>query len=280
VSGTFDGGLGFDAAVLTDLGAVQSITVNALGATDGFNPSGGTTVAGGILNVDKVVGGKAAGATLGAGDRLTGRDVDATFLVKFGVDQSFYQDTGSGRRLVFAGFEELFGGSQKDGFTADFSAGVPVPVNGLTVNGMAGADSLDAIGTAVRDVFNMGVRLVRVNGKVIRYSNLERLAATGGAGNDWFYAPNVSLPTSVSLVQFFAGDGNDLATVAPTLLALTHLEGGAGTDTLKLLRGYARFLAPIPPRSAVDGTYFFSNRKALTFRSFEVRDIGIAQPQP
>ena len=81
-------------------------------------------------------------------------------------------------------------------------------------------------------------------------------------------------------LELFGGDGNDLASVAPTSRALLHLEGGAGTDTLKLYRGLARFLTPIPPRSATSGTYFFSNRRPVQFVSFEIKDIGITQPQP
>jgi hypothetical protein len=278
--GSFDGGAGFDAADLSALPAVQKITINALGGKDGFNTTGGTTVTGGFQSVDKVVGGHAVSAVLGASDRLTNRDADGTFLVKAGADASVFTDVGSGRKLVFAGFEELFGGSQKDGFTVDFSAGVPVAAIGLTVNGLAGSDSLSAIGTAVRDGFALGVKVFKVNLKPIRYSNLEKLEAFGGAGSDVFNAPNVTMPSSVQLIQFFGQDGNDIATAAPTTGALLHLDGGAGTDTLNLLRGLARFVTPIPSKSAVSGTYFFTNRKPLEFISFEIRDIGIAQPQP
>jgi hypothetical protein len=278
--GSFDGGLGADAADLSDLAAVQRVTISALGPTDGFNTTGGTNVTGGFLNVDKVVGGKAVSAVLGSSDRLTGLNADATWQVKSGLDQSFYTDVGSLRRLVFANFEELFGGSGKDAVTVDFSAGNPLAATGVTVDGQAGADTLSTIGSALRDVFSLGTTTFKVNGHVIRYKNLETLEATGGAGNDWFYAPSAALPSTVKLVRFFGEAGNDLATVAPTTLALLHMDGGAGTDTLKLVRGLARFLTPIPPRSATSGTYFFSNRKPLEFISFEVKDIGITQPQP
>jgi hypothetical protein len=162
----------------------------------------------------------------------------------------------------------------------DFSAGVPVGAIGLTVNGQAGFDTLSGVGSATRDGFALGVKVFRMNLKPIRYTNMEKLEADGGGGNDVFNAPNVTMPATVQLIQFFGRDGNDIAVVAPTIKSLVHLEGGPGTDTLKLLRGLARFLAPIPPRSAVDGTYFFSNRKPVEFLSFEIRDIGITQPQP
>jgi len=269
-----------DAADLSDLAAVQKVTIAALGATDGFNTTGGTNVTGGFLNVDKVVGGKAASSVLGSSDRLTGLNADATWQVKAGLDQSFYTDVGSARRLVFANFEELFGGSAKDAVTVDFSAGNPLAASGLTVDGQVGADSLSTIGSAVRDVFSLGPVAFKVNGHVIRYKNLETLEATGGAGNDYFYAPNAAMPSTVKLVRFFGEAGDDLATVSPTTLALLHMDGGAGKDTLKMLRGLARFLTPIPSRSATSGTYFFTNRKPLEYISFEVKDIGITQPQP
>jgi hypothetical protein len=280
LTGSFDGGAGTDTADLSALAAVQSISILALGGTDGFNTTGGTTVSGGLFDVDKVIGGKSASATLGASDRLTGLNADATWQVKAGADQSFYQDVGSGRKLGFAGFEELYGGTQKDSVTVDFSAGNPLAATGITVDGQAGSDSLSTIGTDLRDVFSLGTKVFKVNGHVIRYKNFEKLSADGGKGNDWFYAPNATLPSMVGLVSFNGGDGNDLATVSPTVLAVLHLDGGAGTDTLNLLRGTSRFLAPIPAKSATSGTYLFSNRKALEFISFEIRNIGIAQPQP
>jgi hypothetical protein len=280
LAGSFDGGAGRDTADLSALTAVQQIGIQALGGADGFNTSGGTTVAGGFQNLDKVVGGHAASAVLGGGDRLTNRDADGTFLVKAGADASLFTDVGSGRTLVFAGFEELFGGSAKDGFTVDFSAGVPVGAIGLTVNGQGGFDTLTGVGSAAHDGFALGTKVFRMNLKPIRYSNMENLTADGGGGNDVFNAPNATMPASVQVVQFFGRDGNDVAVVAPTLAALVHLDGGAGTDTLKLVRGLARFLAPIPTKSQTSGTYSFSNRKALEFISFEIRDIGITQPQP
>src|SRR5207248_192715 len=78
LAGSFDGGAGHDAADLSALAAVQQVNILALGGTDGFNTTGGTTVAGGFQNVDKVVGGKAVSAILGSSDRLTNRDADGT----------------------------------------------------------------------------------------------------------------------------------------------------------------------------------------------------------
>jgi acrosin len=280
LSGHFDGGAGTDTADLSNLTAVQSISVLALGGTDGFNTTGGTTVTGGLFNVDKVIGGKSASAVLGSSDRLTGLNADANWLVKAGTDQSFYQDVGSGRKLVFAGFEELYGGTQKDSVTVDFSAGNPLAANGLTVNGQGGSDSLNTVGAATRNVFTVGVKQFVVNGHAIRYKNMEKLSATGGAGNDVFNAPNVSLPSTVSRVEFYGMGGNDVATVSPTVLAVLHLDGGAGTNTLHVLNTGQHYLAPIPPKSAVDGTYFFSNRARLEFLNFGIRTIGITQPQP
>jgi hypothetical protein len=84
----------------------------------------------------------------------------------------------------------------------------------------------------------------------------------------------------VKLVRFFGEAGNDVATVSPAVLAVLHMDGGDGTDTLNITRGTSRYLTPIPPKSATSGTYRFSNRQMLEFISFEVRNIGITQPQP
>jgi hypothetical protein len=280
LAGSFDGGAGIDTADLSVLTPVQAINIVAVGGTDGFNTTGGTNVAGGFQNVDKVFGGKSASATLGASDRLTNRDADGTFLVKFGVDASYYTDVGTGRKLIFANFEELFGGAAKDSITVDFSAGNPLTTTGITVDGLAGQDFVGAIGTAARDVFALGVKTYKVNGHVIRYKNFETLEGHGGAGNDVFSAPNAALPSMVRLVNFFGEAGNDVATVSPTTLAVLHLDGGDGTDTLTVIHGTSRYLTPIPAKSATSGTYRFSNRQMLEFISWEIRNIGISQPQP
>lgn len=280
LAGSFDGGAGRDTADLSALAAVQVVTVLGLGGTDGFNTTGGTPVTGGFQNLDRLIGGSAESATLGSSDRLVGQDADAVWQVKVGVDETFYQDAGSGRKLFFGGFEELFGGTAADDMTVDFSAGNPMPATGLTVDGQGGVDFLTAIGTADRDRFNVAPKVFKVNKAPIRHFNFERLTAEGGDGNDRFYSGAVKMPPSVKLIRFNAGTGNDLATVTPTVLAYFDLNGGDGIDKLKVIRGYARYLTPIPPRTAVDGTYFFANRKALKFTSFEIRDIGITQPQP
>jgi nitrous oxidase accessory protein NosD len=274
LAGSFDGLSGSDRADLSAL-AVQQIVVTGLGGVDGFNTTGGTRVGDGLFNID-VLNGSASGGT----DRLTGRDGDATWQVKVGADQTFYQDVGTGRRLVFTLFEELFGGSQADAVTVDFSTGNPVSGVGLTVNGQDGADSLKAIGTAVRDEFDLSTLDLRVNGIVIRYSNLETMEARGGAGNDAFRSPDVTLPAALTLVRYFGETGNDSARVTPATLARFHLDGGPGSDTFRMDREGAVLKAPIPPSGAISGTYFFTNRKQIDFFSFETRFIGVNQVSP
>lgn len=276
VSGNIDGRGGVDRLNFGLLGS-QDVTLTATGPVDGFNGfTFGTSPIGGVFfNVDTITG-----STAGLTDKLRGLNAAATWQVKVGAGQTYFQDDATGRRLPFTNFEQLTGGNQADRFTVDFSAGPPIPVGGLTVNGGLGTDFLGAVGSAARDYFTLGTAALWVNGRAVRYAAVETLEAHGGDGADTFTSTATTLFGPLQLVRFYGEGGNDTAVVTPTTNVPLFLDGGAGFDTLRVQRQGGLYALPLPPKGATSGTFFFSNRQRIDFLSWESQDIGAAQYRP
>jgi hypothetical protein len=274
LSGVFDAGAGSDTLDLSALSG-QQVQITGPSAIDGFDLVPILPIAGGFADIDRIIG-----SSKSLTDRLTGWNGPVTWQVKAGTDQNVYTDNGTGHTLFFSGFDQLFGGSDSDSLTVDFSAGIPILSLGLTFNGQGGTDSLNVIGTGAVDLFRLTNTALRVNGRPIRYGNVETIQMLGGAGKDVFSSPSATLPGVLSAVSFFGEDGDDTAVVTPTLYSLLHVDGGAGKDTLKIARGAAISIAPLPPRGVLSGTYLFKNRKGIEFDGVEVRAIGASQVFP
>src|SRR5439155_19637561 len=124
LAGIFDGRGGIDFVDLSAMTTGVNLHLAAVGP-NGFDAVGGTTALGGLRGFDKITA-----SLTSKTDRLTGFGTDSKCQVKAGVDQSSYYNIPTGATLVFANFDELYGGGGADTFTIDFSAGVPVSTSG------------------------------------------------------------------------------------------------------------------------------------------------------
>ncbi|MEX2186627.1 MAG: dockerin type I domain-containing protein [Pirellulales bacterium] len=149
ITGSFDGGAGAsDAINFATITGARSITLTALGATDGFNGTE-TSIGGGFSNVNSITGSAAT-------DSLTNALVPAA-TATWEIDGTNRFQSG-GRDLAFSAFENLSGGSLADTFTVTAAHTGNLTGNGgndiFNVTGVLVTGNLS--GNAGDDTFNFG----------------------------------------------------------------------------------------------------------------------------
>lgn len=147
ITGSFDGGAGTgDAINFATISGARSITLTALGATDGFNGTD-AAIGGGFSNVNAITGSAAT-------DSLTNALVPAA-TATWEIDGTNRFQSG-GRDLAFSAIENLSGGSLADTFTVTAAHTGNLTGNGgndiFNVTGVTVAGNL--AGNADNDTFN------------------------------------------------------------------------------------------------------------------------------
>lgn len=233
LTGPFDGLGGTDTVNLSALGP-HALTIGGLGATDGFTLSGVPAVAGGLFNVNAVVGSSAA-------DTLTGPDVSSTWTVS-AANGGSYSDDLTTRTLAFSAIESLAGGTASDQFR--FNTGGSLTG---TIDGGTGADLLTG-DNAARTFTVTGVDAGTVSTILPGgFAGVENLAG-GSAGDTFAFPAGGSLtgtvngaagtdqlvgPDSGRTYTLTATNTGTVSTLLPAgFTAVEVLTAGAGDDVL------------------------------------------------
>lgn len=137
-AGELDGQGGVDTLNLSVLSGPLTVTLTALGATDGYDGNVAVNLATGFRNIDNLVGS-------GASDTLVGPATNTFFFVNAAnagtVSDADGHDAGGAARLTFSSFENLSGGAGADDF--EFS-GATGGIAG-TIDGGLGDDKIDLV---------------------------------------------------------------------------------------------------------------------------------------
>lgn len=264
LTGKFDGRGGQDTLNLSARTDGQTVTAKS------FTANGFTLLLSGLTSaygVDAIIG-----ADSGS-DRLIGLPLPSEWRARSGANQSYYRLPRTGNTLTLSGFNRFSGAGSSDAMTLDFSAGNPI-TNGLIVDGGAGVDSLEIIGTNMTDAIRLLSGSLSVNGQLVSYINSEQFTVRAGDGADVITVGSL-LPSIVSLVNIFGEGGNDYAQVLPSATARIVYDGGVGTDRLRVDVRQSGLPYSPPPPSATSGSLRFLTRKSIDFLSIESRDFGI-----
>ena len=124
------------------------------------------------------------------------------------------------------------GMSGNDTISVDYSAGNPVPANGLIIDGGSGTDIVIVGGDSAVDNVSLSAGNVTINGAAIAYTGAEELDLNLGAGTDTISACG---DTSVSTATFnlnVTGGGTVSMAAGSTLPTFTDLNVSAATFNL------------------------------------------------
>jgi hypothetical protein len=144
-----------------------------------------------------------------------------------------------GGTISYTGIESLSlsTGNGDDTITADYSAGNPVPSNGIQVDGggETSGDQLVITGSAAADIVNVASGAINICG-TINYSNIESLALNTGGGDDIVtYAGPIA-----AAFAFHGGTGNDTLNVNSGALSFDHdVQSDTASLTLNVQSGAA-----------------------------------------
>jgi len=253
LSGSFNAGSGTDSVDLSVLTS-QNLTISALGSTDGFNITG-SPVAGGLLNVNSLIG-------TSNSDSLTGRNAASTWTIS-AANAGTYVDGGTARSLAITSVEALTGGTAIDTFQFATGGSLSGAVVGGSGNDLligdnvsrtfsvTGSDSGD-IGTILPAGFTIIENLQGgTAGDSFVFGAAGVLTGTlnGGNGSDTLTGSDSSLVFSITganagnvgsilaagfsnVENLQAGSANDTLTFGASGSLSGTIQGGSGTDTL------------------------------------------------
>ncbi len=240
LSGAVDGGAGNDTLNVSAYMTATNAALTGLGPIDGY--AGNVTGVTGFTDLETLIGGPAAGAT------LTGLNGAATWAIG---GAGSYTINGSGRNFAFSGITNLTGGAGADDFvfapgatfagaidggggtdTLDFSA-YTTPLN-ITLTGLGATDGFAGTPAAITggftDIDNI-IGSATATPQTLTGTNLNAVWSVGVGGADGYAASGHTLTFS-NFQDLTGGSGNDNFVVAAGATFAGVLDGGAGTNTL------------------------------------------------
>jgi hypothetical protein len=164
-----------------------------------------------------------------------------------------------------------------------------VAATNFTVNGRAGADTIDVLDAGTVN----GVHGAEVHGGTtptfakVDFANKSNLTVHANAGDDTVRVTSLTGVAGLATVTLTGGDGNDTFIVTPSATIPFTVHGGklippaTPGDTLDLnlagITGAQLNLTQPTPANGLAGTWTFANARPITFDSMETVPVGPGQ---
>jgi probable HAF family extracellular repeat protein len=207
----------------------RSINDNGFIVGEGISPSGQThafllSPATNVLTIN--------------GDQNTPDQDDTILLRRSASDSSlveiFVNNNTSTPSSTFVAADYLHlivnGGGGNDRIVPDFSAGVPFPSGGASIDGQSAGDSLEIVGTSSADNITISAGRISLGTAAINFSGIEAIQLDTDAGDDV-----INLNTALPFMPVIAaGAGSDSLTTGAGTYTLTSDASAASLESITL----------------------------------------------
>src|SRR5688572_1105110 len=122
------------------------------------------------------------------------------------------------------------GGGGNDRIVLDFSAGVPLPPGGASIDAQGAGDALEIVGTSSNDNITINAGRISIGAAAINFSSMEAIQLHTGAGDDVINL-NTALPFMPTIS---AGAGNDALTIGAGTYTLASDANAASLESINL----------------------------------------------